>query len=406
MLKPLAFAISGPIAALAAFWVGSTDHNSIDARNVMVASERAASLNPGINIWRWFRRPTRETDLHYANYVTLDELNKLHEWGFRSVRLPIGEPFLFDNGILDEHPSQKSLRQLRAAINRITQAGMVVVVDYHPGANEKKKLESQAKEQDVLVNMWANIANSLADTSPDKVIFEPYNEPHFKKFPNSWNSLAERLHDAIRSNAPNHTIVIDTSMAADPGRLAFQKILPDGNVIYSVHFYEPRIFVSQGAQPGIPGLAGLKWPADRQNCAHTVKTLPNYFGKIQVYCSRFDQINQMNTSLKQLSEWKSRNNRALWVGEFGVSARGTDPVSREHWFREASKAFSRYNLPATLWSYDDCWGLALKASCSTVLPANDDKRDRETPRGCSVLAWLGRNNFGCADLENKLRVSR
>lgn len=363
-------------------------HHPTDPAAIQAARTHASSLNPGINLWRWFRRPMRMDDDHYANYMSDDELRMLRNWGFRSVRLPLGEPFLFPDGHLQDAPNPKSVDLLRAAIARINAAGLVVVVDYHPAVESKAQIETDPAQQAMLARMWLHLAAALADTSPDKVLFEALNEPHFKYSASGWNALARQLHDAIRVSAPRHTIVIDTSMAADPDRLSDQDVLDDGNVIYSVHFYKPMIFTTQGSSNGKPNLTGLPWPQPSEVCAAVSQAAPDQAGPIRAYCAQGDKLARMDSEIAALASWEHDHQRPVWIGEFGAAARGIDPQSRKAWFHAAAAAFARHKLPASLWSYDDCWGLQMKVACN-VPPVGPLRQTPSEAPACVVLRAMG-----------------
>lgn len=364
-----------------------------DPASVETARRRAASLEPGINIWRWFRRPIATSNDHNANYISDNELITLRKWGYRSIRLAVGEQFLFSNGTLGETPDPAALTLLREAITRINNAGLVVVVDYHPSQATKSALERSLQLQSVYVAMWGNLAKALADTDPEQVLLEPYNEPHFRRFPMMWNVLAERVAAAIRASAPRHTIVLDTSLAASPERLEAQRVLADGNIIYSVHYYEPRLFVTQGTKNGKTGLAGLGWPKGGEPCSQSAASTATPDPVMVAYCTK-DQGKALDADVARLARWSRDHDRALWIGEYGVSAKGTDPVSRVAWLRAATDAFRHQELPATLWSYDDCWGLALRATCRLPL-WEGPSRITDTDFTCWTLAAVGRDVRTC-----------
>src|SRR5262249_7844077 len=92
----------------------------------------------------------------------------------------------------------------------------------------------------------------------DRVFFEIMNEPAVS--PAIWNEQGARLVAAIRSEAPDHTIIYDH---ADYQRIdALTAVAPvaDVNVVYAAHFYDPMIFTHQG----------LDWSEDPLRCLHQV----------------------------------------------------------------------------------------------------------------------------------------
>ena len=65
----------------------------------------------------------------------------------------------------------------------------------------------------------------------------------------------------------------------------FSKPLPDPNVVYVFHFYEPHIFTHQGATWGAyywQWLKGLHYPSSPENAAEVAKLVPEARDRMQV----------------------------------------------------------------------------------------------------------------------------
>ena len=70
---------------------------------------------------------------------------------------------------------------------------------------------------------------------------------------------------AIRSAAPEHTVLLAPVDWSGLDGLLRMKPYDDPNVIYVLHYYSPSTFTHQGAtwtdQPGIAALRNVPWPA-------------------------------------------------------------------------------------------------------------------------------------------------
>lgn len=372
------------------------------------AFARADTLRHGIAIWRWFGRPAADADRHYQAYVSDAELAQLRRWGFTSIRLPLGEAFLFGGADRYGQLMPDRVALLRAAIGRINAAGMTVVVDYHPGASLKGQMDSDAALRAKTVAMWGDLAKALSGTDPNRVLFELLNEPRFQSAAGAWNDYAAQLHDAARRAAPRHTLIVDSSYYASLDTLPQMAVLTDPNVIYTVHFYTPMPFTAQGTPWAKGGMTGLPWPSDTAGCgaqlsarepsltyvawavaATGVAVTPGQ-GAVK-YCAGGWNAQRMDGELAAVADWSHQNQRPVWIGEFGVRAMDVPASSRLRWLSAATKAFARYRLPASLWSYDDCWGLSLRTRCGK--PGEPDRMGIQA--ACATLDAIGQGDPGC-----------
>ena len=140
---------------------------------------------------------------------------------------------------------------LDAAVKMILDAGLAVEIDMHPDSDFKARL---AKEDDFVerfADFWSMVAQHYASSSwdPDRVFFEILNEPEMRDA-YRWYGVEAKLAAAIRRGAPANTIIAAGARWDDDDDLVFLEPLPDPNVIYVFHFYEPqfsRIRVRRGA---------------------------------------------------------------------------------------------------------------------------------------------------------------
>ena len=133
--------------------------------------------------------------------------------------------------------------QLEAAIQRFHRAGLLVVVDIH---NEDRAAELDPAWQEAFVRFWGALAARLARFDPEWTILEIINEPVFDRREEQWNTLNARLAGAIPS-APRHTIITSGPNWGGIDGLKKLQLLPDKNVVYSFHCYDPFVFTHQGA---------------------------------------------------------------------------------------------------------------------------------------------------------------
>jgi aryl-phospho-beta-D-glucosidase BglC (GH1 family) len=207
-----------------------------------VPADRLARLATGANVCRWFRSPRRDSPTHFDNYIPESEAALIARMGIKHVRLCVAPRVMMDaaTGAVQEERAP----QLDAAIQRFHRAGLMVVVDIH---NEDRPSELNPEWQDAFVKFWTALAARLSKFDPNLTILETINEPVFDKREEEWNVLNARLAVAIRQSAPQHTIMTTGPNWGGIDGLKKLKLLPDKNVIYSFHCYDPFPFTHQGA---------------------------------------------------------------------------------------------------------------------------------------------------------------
>ena len=207
-----------------------------------VPASRLARLATGANVCLWFRFPRNGTAEHFQNYIPEAEALYMAQMGLKHIRLCVAPKVIMDastGAILEERG-----QQLEAAIARFQKAGLLVMVDIH---NEDRAAELNPAWQEAFVRFWGSLASRLSKYDPELTILEIINEPVFNKREEEWNTLNGRLAAAIRKNAPEHTIVTSGPNWGGIDGLKQLKLLPDTNVVYSFHCYDPFTFTHQGA---------------------------------------------------------------------------------------------------------------------------------------------------------------
>ena len=146
-----------------------------------------------------------------------------------------------------------------------------MVVDLHSisqregGSNYSGPLGEDEKFTETFIQFWSRFAKHLSRHDPERVFLEPMNEPVFRQKEDQWPPIQERVIQAIRENAPRHTIL--ATGASWSNIHTFVKLTPlaDKNIIYNFHFYEPHIFTHQGAT----------WSSDMvRSCASSLSFTP------------------------------------------------------------------------------------------------------------------------------------
>ena len=127
--------------------------------------------------------------------------------------------------------------------------GLAVQIDIHPEGPYKQQVRNGNEGVERFVMLWRRLAAHYANRDPEKVFFEIMNEPEVND-PYRWAGIqaaaappSARPLPKTPSSPPGPTG--QTSPTCSPSTLS-----PDGNVIYTFHFYEPHEFTHQGASWG------------------------------------------------------------------------------------------------------------------------------------------------------------
>ncbi len=324
-----------------------------------VPAQRLARLATGANICRWFRFPRRDSPAHFDNYIPDEEVAMIARMGIKHVRLCAAPQVVMDATTGEVRADRAP--QLEAAIQRFHRAGLLVVLDIH---NEDRPSELNPEWQDAFVKFWTALATRLSKFAPDLMIFEIINEPVFDKREEEWNLLNARLAAAIRQSAPQHTIMTTGPNWGGIDGLKNLKLLPDKNVIYSFHCYDPFPFTHQGAtwsSEEVKPLRGVPYPSSPEAVADLLSALedkPRSRGMVENYGRQRWNKDRLAARFKEGIEWGARNGVPLYCGEFGVIPNFPKPEHRANWFRDFGAVLAENKIGWAVWGWDEGFGLS------------------------------------------------
>lgn len=332
-----------------------------------VADRGLASAQPdhrlrrGVNLSHWFAQSHNGySPSHLSSFITDRDIELVRSAGFTHVRLPISMERSFGTGpVRDAY-----VATLVDRVARITQTGLAVIVDLHPGQDEKQTLIGSASES-FFVEGWRQLARALAHLNHELVLFELMNEPT-PMAGLQWRALQERAIAAIRTVAPKNTLIANPGGWSGIEDYAEWRPYADANVIYTAHVYEPILFTHQGTTWSWHVAAEVKdvvWPlppgAAGQQASHSGATEEAAKQlRYQISDGQF-QVRWLIERFDRLVEWQRRNGSPrVYIGEFGVY-RAVAPVAASlRWHREARQAFEARGWGWALWDYAGGFGIA------------------------------------------------
>ncbi len=326
-----------------------------------VPGSRLERLATGANVCLWFRFPRREQPEHFTNYISEDEAALMSRVGLRHVRLCVAPRVIMEStsgAVIEERG-----KQLEAAIERFHRAGLLVMVDIH---NEERAAELDPAWQEAFVRFWGALAKRLSRFDPELTILEIINEPVFDKREEEWNTLNGRLATVIRQNAPEHTIVTSGPNWGGIDGLKKLKLLPDKNVIYSFHCYDPFAFTHQGATwagDAVKPLRNVPYPSSPEAVEPLLVSLessPASKKLLETYGKERWNKEKLSARFRQGIDWGVRNQVPLYCGEFGVFPPYAKPEHRGNWFRDFGEVLAENRIGWAVWGWDEGFGLARK----------------------------------------------
>jgi aryl-phospho-beta-D-glucosidase BglC (GH1 family) len=323
-----------------------------------VPARRLERLATGANVCRWFRFPRRDRADHFENYIPESEAVLMANLGLKHVRLCV-QP----RGLMESSGDFREERagQLEAALKRFHKAGLLVVVDIH---NEDRASELNLEWQDAFAKFWTVLAARLGKCDPDLTVLEIINEPVFRGRESDWDALNARLAAAIRQSAPQHTIMTSGATWGGIDGLRKLKLLPDKNVVYSFHCYDPFPFTHQGAtwsSEDVKPLRNVPYPSSPETVAPLLAALDDKPGSrrlLERYGNERWNKDKLAARFKEGIEWGARHGVPLYCGEFGVFPPHAQPEHRANWFRDFGEVLAAHKIGWAVWGWDEGFGLS------------------------------------------------
>ena len=338
-----------------------------------VPAARLAHLRHGVNLSEWFAQvydPIGYKKEHFEAWTTSADIALIKSAGFDHVRLSVNPQPMMDSA--NRHNgTAEYFGYLDAAIKTILDAGLAVEIDMHPDSDFKARLAKEDEFVQRFADYWNMVAQHYSSWDPDRVFFEILNEPEMHDA-YRWYGVEAKLAAAIRRAAPKHTILASGARWDDDDDMVFLEPLPDANVIYVFHFYEPHIFTHQGATWGAyywRWLKGLHYPSSPENAAQVATLVPDARDRMQVirYGQDHWDPSRIEAEINQAADWAKQRGVPLTCNEFGVFRYFSDPQDRAAWLKDVRSALEHHNIGWAMWDYSGSFGVVTKKEGKATL---------------------------------------
>jgi len=333
---------------------------------------RAAHLRYGINASEWFAQsPGRYTPERLATYTNTSDIALIKQLGFDHIRLsidpePLIGPFVWNSS--DTH----FLDALDKVVHAAQDLGLAVIIDIHPESSYKQRVRQEWGFADKFADLWRALATHYKDLNPDLTFFEVMNEPEFTD-PYQWMGVQAHVVAAIRSVAPQNTIIISGARWSDIDQLLQLEPLADPNLIYNFHFYTPHDFTHQGAQWSSNIESHLKkvhYPSRPEDAAALRDQLPTPLEKYEITKYAFDNWNaaRIASEIDIAAQWAKDRHVPLTCNEFGVYNRFSEPAERAAWIHDVRTILEKDGIGWTMWDYRGGFGVVKKEDGKPAVP--------------------------------------
>jgi len=329
------------------------------------AFTRAQHLKHGINASIWFAQSANDYSATRTNrYTDAADIALMAKIGFDNVRLSVDATPLegWPRGV--DGLNSDFIGRLDKAVDTMLADGLAVTIDVHPESSYKEKVRTTSEGVDRFVMLWRRLAAHYANRDPERVFFEVMNEPEVSD-PYRWAGIQARAAAAIREVAPANTIIATGPNYSDIADLLTQQPLPDGNVIYNFHYYDPHEFTHQGAGWGSAWWIythDIPYPADESSMAAALKQVPdpaNRFALERYWLDHWDG-HRIQLQIDAAAAWGKEHNVPLICNEFGVFREHADPASRMHWISDVRTALEADGIGWAMWDYRGNFGVVQK----------------------------------------------
>jgi len=321
-----------------------------------VPAARLEHLKRGVNLGGWFcwykgPRPADHDHTYFRNHLTSEDFNSLKKAGFTFVRFPVNFEMFLD----EDHPETllpEFLDDLDSALDRMLASGLAVDIDWHATDETWERLRQDDVFAAKAVTFWGAMAKHLSQRDPDRLFLETVNEP-IKGITNArWEPIQNRMLQAMRANAPEHTLIANGVAFSNIEGLVQLKPSSVKNVIYNFHYYT-WIFTHQGSwDKHIHDLVGLEYPVNEANKAAVMAKMADPDGR--KWLGKYQATRETLTAdIAKAVAWSKKYEVPLLCNEFGVFKKTPPAESRFNWLRDVRQILESNGIGWCVWTYDD-----------------------------------------------------
>lgn len=306
----------------------------------------------GVNLTGWFGASSARS-VPFTKFSKKD-LQNIKSLGCDVVRLPITLHYM-TNGAPNYVIDPIFFNYLDQVIDWTEELKLNLIIDNHTiEVATSKTVEAP------LLKIWPQMAKHYKSRST-AIFYEILNEPN-TLLPSDWATIQAKVVDSIRAYDPIHTIVVTGADWGGIGGLTALKKLPDTNLIYSFHFYDPMLFTHQGASwtnPSQADLANVPFPYDAARMPACPASLKGSWVETSL---KYNYINdgtvaKLKSSIDVAVKYAAANGIKMFCGELGVYNIKSPDLDRIGWYKSVTGYLAEKSVPWIMWDYQGGFGL-------------------------------------------------
>jgi endoglucanase len=341
--KDNSFAVSYTVACLG---------NSVSSDTSASGSEKLP-FKRGVNLTNWLQSSSVR-QIQFSKFTKQDFIN-IKSLGCDVIRLPINLHSM-TNGEPDYTIDPLFYFFLDKIIDWAEELKLHLILDNHsfdPAANTSPNIG------DVLIPVWSQMAQHFKDRS-NYIYYEILNEPHGIS-DQQWNSIQQKVIDAIRKVDKKHTIIVGPAGWNSYNNLQNMPVYKDDNLIYTFHFYDPFLFTHQGAtwtSPSLAPLSGVPFPYDNTRMPDCPQELKNTWVQSSFTNYKNDgTVKHVRELIDIAVSFRNQRHVPLFCGEFGVYIPNSNKQERIEWYNLVRSYLEEKGIAWTTWDYTGGFGL-------------------------------------------------
>jgi endoglucanase len=257
-----------------------------------------------------------------------DYFELIADAGFNSVRIPVR--WSAHAGTTPPYTLDKAfLARVDWAVDQALSRGLVAIVNIH---HYHELMETPEAHKDRFLAIWKQLSEHYRN-HPERLYFEVLNEPHKNLTAGLWNVYQKEAVSLIRKSNPDRAILVAPTGWNTIDQLENLKLPGDGNLIVSIHYYEPFRFTHQGA-----GWVKRDWPVGVQ------------------WRGAAEEKREVAARMDRAAGWAREKGVPLNMGEFGAYSKA-DMASRARWTAFVRSAAEERGISWNYWEFCSSFGV-------------------------------------------------
>ena len=301
-------------------FIAGLSFNCVSLAQTVTVKDQCIKLGRGVNILGYDKAFWQD---HEKGRFKESYFKMIKDAGFSTVRINLNPFTQMDS---QNKISPGWLETLDWVVTKGLDANLMIILDLHEYTTMADNPEAK---KEMFLSFWKQIAPRYKDKSAN-VLFELLNEPNQKLTVEMWNTFLAEAIKVIRESNPDRTLIIGPGNWNGIESLNTLK-LPDNdrNIIATVHFYHPMRFTHQGAAwaSDYKNLSGIKWTGTP------------------------DEKKEVESKLKVAADWSLKNDRPIFLGEFGAYDKG-DMDSRARYTAFVARTAEKLGFSWAYWQFD------------------------------------------------------